>query len=86
MEEHMEVVELVRKCEKELFFSKSNNKTIKSCEYYYLGKKYTFNKKNNYITASIERWPKKNYINYDYKTKKLNEFKKQLQFIHPKLH
>ena len=35
-------------------------------------REYTFNKKNNYITASIERWSKKNYINYDYKKKKIN--------------
>ena len=32
---------------------KSNNKTIKSCEYYYLGKKYSFNKKNSNKIISI---------------------------------
>ena len=30
-----------------------------------------FNKENNYVTAAIDRWSKKNYINYNSETKNL---------------
>lgn len=34
-------------------------------------RKYVFNKENNYVTAAIDRWSKKNYINYNSETKNL---------------
>lgn len=34
-------------------------------------REYTFNRKNNYVTAAIERWSKKNYIKFNKETNEL---------------